>query len=124
MTWYSRPSPRALKLMDLKRERSTGAIGAGPGKNIGPAQTNGDPVPIVPIERKSRKVAGCGCVYRHAFQPRVYYDTVHPPKEGEADDPLPPHCWQRQVFWLKSPAPFDGVDAVVQDGIRDERPAD
>jgi hypothetical protein len=164
------------------------------------------PVPIVPIDGRSRQVAGFGAVFRHAFdtpnesylavhqdsfgfghyhfdlgalyffgkgaplcvdwpslyepqiteawmhncvsvarmkrftyrgrvehsalspgvdytRSRVYYDRAFPPNDKEAAD-LPPHCWQRQVVWVKGPEPDGTAYLVVRDGVRDERPTD
>lgn len=59
---------------------------------------------------------------------RVYYDTAFPPKDDVPDDgaggDLPPHCWQRQVLWVKGPEPTGTAYAVVRDGVSDTRPTD
>ena len=47
---------------------------------------------------------------------RVYYDAAFPPNQDEPLEKLPPHCWQRQVLFIKKPAPDNTAYLVVRDG--------
>ena len=55
---------------------------------------------------------------------RAYYDGAFPPsKEGEPQE-LPPHCWQRQLLFVKSADPAGATYLVTRDALLDERPTD
>ena len=53
---------------------------------------------------------------------RVYHDKDFPPKDGDGE--VPQNSWQRQVLFVKRPAPSDGVYLIVRDAVKDPRATD
>lgn len=61
---------------------------------------------------------------------QVFYDNEFPLDKNDKDNSaegakeIPQHCWQRQVLFLKRPAPGNVAYLVVRDAIRDQRETD